>query len=85
MSNSEELRLESVRSTVRTTNSSLPRAAASAAPRAKPDQDLVIVGGCHGLYLLPADDLPGFYRGYKCAALVGAALLCLFLFFRVMA
>lgn len=85
MSNSEKLRPESVRSTGRTTNSSLPRAAATAAPRAMPEQDFVVVGGCHGLYLLPAHDLPGFYRGYGCAALVGAALLCLCLFFRVMA
>jgi hypothetical protein len=54
--------------------------------RTRHDDDgrYVVVGGCHGLFLLPACDLANFYKGNGYVALLAMFVLGLYLFIRTL-
>ncbi len=49
------------------------------------DGGYVVVGGCHGLFLLPAGELANFYKGNGYVALFAMVVLGLYLFIRTLA
>lgn len=46
-----------------------------------PMDDSVLVGGCHGLFFIPAAQVTDYYRGQASVAAVGLVLLLLALAF----
>lgn len=47
--------------------------------------ELVAVGGCHGLVLIPVEEIADFYKGYQYVALLALSCLALYLAIGVLA
>lgn len=75
MSRTKGIDAMSAASELRTSMRVLPHAESTATSREKGSQGFVVIGGCHGLILLPAEELADFYKGYGCVAVAGLVWL----------